>query len=237
MKESSRRYRASLRVAVFDHYGWACACCGSTKRPTIDHVNGDGREHRRELFGSNQGGNTFNLYRWLIASGFPGGFQTLCSSCNASKRDHDHCRLNHQESAIEGAPPATRLAPAASHPDAIWNTGEQLTDEQRQAIVARAHALVGTPYDYAAYIGFALEITGLRTGQQLEAVFRHDTWRVCSADVADAYGFAGIDLTAGLKVPNLVSPADLYDRIARQGGAAGVTGLSTRLSSPGPGGR
>jgi len=138
---------------------------------------------------------------------------------------------------IEGAPPATRLAPAASHPDAIWNTGEQLTDEQRQAIVARAHALVGTPYDYAAYIGFALEITGLRTGQQLEAVFRHDTWRVCSADVADAYGFAGIDLTAGLKVPNLVSPADLYDRIARQGGAAGVTGLSTRLSSPGPGGR
>ncbi len=99
VKESSRRYRASLRVAVFDHYGWACACCGSTKRPTIDHVNGDGREHRRELFGSNQGGNTFNLYRWLIASGFPGGFQTLCSSCNASKRDHDHCRLNHQESA------------------------------------------------------------------------------------------------------------------------------------------
>ncbi len=122
---------------------------------------------------------------------------------------------------IEGAPPATRLAPAASHPDAVWNIGEQLTDGQRQAIVARAHALVGTPYDYAAYIGFALEITGLRTGQQLEAVFRHDTWRVCSADVADAYGFAGIDLTAGLKVPNLVSPADLSVRPDRAAGRRG----------------
>src|SRR5260370_1238814 len=74
---------------------------------------------------------------------------------------------------IEGAPPATRLAPAASHPDAIWNTGEQLTDEQRQAIVARAHALGGTPDDYAAYIGFAVETTGLRPGQPREAGYPH----------------------------------------------------------------
>lgn len=122
---------------------------------------------------------------------------------------------------VEGAPPATRLAPAASHPDAIWNTGETLTGVQRAAITARAHALVGTPYDYAAYIGFALEVIGLKNGKTLEPVFRRDTWRVCSADVADAYGFAGIGLTAGLPYPNLVSPADLYNRIAAQGSAAG----------------
>src|SRR5260370_42687043 len=67
---------------------------------------------------------------------------------------------------IEGAPPATRLAPAASHPDAIWNTGEQLTDEQRQAIVARAHALGGTQYDYAPQIGRGLAVTGRRPAQQ-----------------------------------------------------------------------
>ena len=123
---------------------------------------------------------------------------------------------------IEGAPPATRLAPAASHPDAVWNVGEPLTDALRGAIVARAHALLGTPYDYAAYIGFALEVTGIKTGKELAPEFRHDTWRVCSADVADAYSFAGIDLTAGLKYPNLVSPASLYDRIARQNSAAKV---------------
>ena len=119
---------------------------------------------------------------------------------------------------VEAAPPATRISPAGAHPDAVWNLGEPLTDVQRQAIVARAHALLGTPYDYPAYIGFALEVLKLRTAQQLAPEFVHDRWRVCSADVADEYGFAGIDLTAGLKCPNLVSPADLYDRIAKQNG-------------------
>ena len=117
---------------------------------------------------------------------------------------------------IEAAPPATRLAPAASHPDAVWNLNEPLTDDQRKAIINRAHALLGTPYDYPAYIGFALEVLKLRTAQQLAPEFQHDRWRVCSADVADEYGFAGIDLTSGLRFPNLVSPADLYDRIAQQ---------------------
>ena len=119
---------------------------------------------------------------------------------------------------IEGAPPATRLAPAASHPDAVWNLGEQLTAAQRTMIVARAHALVGEPYDYWAYVGFGLEVLGLRTGKELEPVFKRDKWRVCSAIVADCYAFAGIDLTAGLGYPNLVSPADLYNRIAAQEG-------------------
>ncbi len=135
---------------------------------------------------------------------------------------------------IEAAPPATRLAPAASHPDAIWNlhepltqaqrtaivarAHEPLTQAQRTAIVARAHALLGTTYDYGAYIGLALEILGIKSGKQLDPVFRRDTWRDCSADIADEYGFAGIDLRAGLQYPNLITPANLYDRIAQQAG-------------------
>ncbi len=119
---------------------------------------------------------------------------------------------------IEAAPPATRLAPAASHPDAIWNLHEPLTQAQRTAIVARAHALLGTTYDYGAYIGLALEILGIKSGKQLDPVFRRDTWRDCSADIADEYGFAGIDLRAGLQYPNLITPANLYDRIAQQAG-------------------
>lgn len=121
---------------------------------------------------------------------------------------------------IEAAPPATRLAPAASHSDAVWNLNEPLTDEQRTAIVARAHALVGVPYDYGAYIGLALEILGIKSGKQLDPYFKRDTWRDCSADVADEYGFAGVDLRAGLTYPNLITPADLYDRIARQNATA-----------------
>jgi hypothetical protein len=43
-----------------------------------------------------------------------------------------------------------------------------------------------------------------------------DHWRVCSALVADCYRYAGIHLEAGLKDPNLISPADLYNLIADQ---------------------
>jgi hypothetical protein len=117
---------------------------------------------------------------------------------------------------IEAAPPATRVSPVSSHPDAVWNSAEPKTDDQRIAIVARARALLGCSYDYPAYIGFALEVLKLRTAAQLAPEFKRDHWRVCSADVADEYGFAGIDLTAGLACPNLVSPADLYNRIAQR---------------------
>jgi len=117
---------------------------------------------------------------------------------------------------VEGIPPLARVASANSHPHAVWNARETLTDQQRDAIILRAQALVGCPYDYPAYIGFALETLKIRTGRELDPVFHDDKWRVCSALVADCYAFAGIHIEASLKDPNLVSPADLYDRIAHQ---------------------
>ena len=35
------------------------------------------------------------FYGWLIANGFPPGYQTLCRPCNASKADSPACRLDH----------------------------------------------------------------------------------------------------------------------------------------------
>ena len=118
---------------------------------------------------------------------------------------------------IEAVPPAVRVAPAASRPDAVWNVHYPLTDAQRDAIVARAHALVGCTYDYPAYVGFALEVLKLANGQELDPVFRQDHWRVCSALVADCYAYAGQNLEQGLTYPNLISPADLYNMIAQAG--------------------
>jgi hypothetical protein len=117
---------------------------------------------------------------------------------------------------IEAAPPAARVSPAASHPDAVWNVRFPLTDIQRARICARAHALVGCPYEYPAYVGFALKVLKLRNGAELDPVFKADHWRVSSALVADCYAYAGIRLQAGTKDPNLISPADLYKVIARQ---------------------
>ena len=93
-RESLRARHRRARAAVFGHYGWSCACCGSTRHLQIDHLNGGGTEHRIALFGSRTPG-AYNMYRWLATNGFPGGFQTLCASCNKSKRDGDRCRLSH----------------------------------------------------------------------------------------------------------------------------------------------
>jgi hypothetical protein len=120
---------------------------------------------------------------------------------------------------VEATAPVARVAAADSHPDAVWNVHEPLTDTQRLLVVARAHALVGTRYDWPAHVGFALEILKLDTPDELDPVFRQGRWRVCSALVADCYAFAGISLDTGGD-PNLVSPADLYNRIAEQQQAA-----------------
>jgi hypothetical protein len=117
---------------------------------------------------------------------------------------------------VEAAPPAARVSPAASHPDAVWNVRFPLTGAQRERICARARALVGCPYDYPAYVGFALKVLRPRDGAGLDPVFKADHWRVSSALVADCYAYAGIRLLAGLKDPTLISPDDLYNIIARQ---------------------
>jgi hypothetical protein len=112
VKERSRQYRTSLRAAVFDHYGWACTCCGSTQRPTIDHKNGNGRQHRAELFGDDRNAST-SMYKWIIANGFPADLQTLCRPCNTSKRDRPHCQINHQRS----RPPEKTLVQPPAAPE------------------------------------------------------------------------------------------------------------------------
>ena len=92
-KVSERRSRLSIRQRVLAHYSPTsspcCACCGTTEKLSIDHINGDGAEHRREL---NTSG--IRIYRWLIRENFPLGYQVLCMSCNASKSSGPSCRLH-----------------------------------------------------------------------------------------------------------------------------------------------
>ena len=131
---------------------------------------------------------------------------------------------------IEAMPPVARVSAAASHPDAVWNVRYPLTDAQRDRICARARALAGRPYDYPAYTGFALKVLKIGDGAELDPVFKADHWRVCSALVADCYAYAGIRLETGRKAPRPISPAVLYDLIARQADSA-VIGAARRRSA------
>jgi len=85
-REINRRYRNNVRYRVLAHYSGGepkCACCGveGIVFLTLDHINNDGAQKRRE-HGSKGG---VHYYRKLIREGFPEGYQTLCWNCNAAK--------------------------------------------------------------------------------------------------------------------------------------------------------
>ena len=64
-RDRRRDYRERLKAQVLAVYGASCACCGTTERLTIDHVNGDGGKHRAALFG-HRGGSSVMFWLWLI---------------------------------------------------------------------------------------------------------------------------------------------------------------------------
>lgn len=82
------KYRAQLKSEVLTHYGngkLACVKCGyssNLEALSIDHMNGNGAEHRRGEH--TMGGRPF--YVWLKNNGFPGGYQTLCMNCQFIKK-------------------------------------------------------------------------------------------------------------------------------------------------------
>lgn len=86
VRGNKRRYR-KLRLEAIEHYGGKCACCGEFRIQflTIDHINNDGAEHRREL------GNR-NIYEWLKKNNYPkDGFRVLCYNCNCSIGNYGYC--------------------------------------------------------------------------------------------------------------------------------------------------
>lgn len=88
-RQACRRNVDRLRSQVWDHYGWACKCCGEDNPAffTLDHINNDGAAERKVL--AVNGGVEF--YRILRRRGFPPGYQTLCHNCNTAKGRFGEC--------------------------------------------------------------------------------------------------------------------------------------------------
>ena len=84
-----RQYR-EWREAVINHYGGKCACCSETilEFLSIDHINGGGNKHRKEI-GIPGGGAHF--YKWLIKNNYPAGFRILCMNCNTAMGFFGYC--------------------------------------------------------------------------------------------------------------------------------------------------
>jgi len=91
-RESVQAKRLSLRMDALGYYSHGtmeCACCGNRFLSflTIDHIDNNGAEHRRQIKAAGGSG----LYGWLKRANYPAGFQVLCWNCNCSKaysKDH-----------------------------------------------------------------------------------------------------------------------------------------------------
>lgn len=90
-KEYNKKSTLKLKRLVMDAYGGHCACCGETELVflTIDHINSNGAEHRREI-AAERGSRWLQAgaptYRWLRDNSFPEGFQVLCANCNCGRQ-------------------------------------------------------------------------------------------------------------------------------------------------------
>lgn len=134
-REAARR----LKDRVFQAYGgWQCACCKESEPRflTIDHVNNDGAQHRRQM-GEKRGGRKF--YEWLVTNGFPSGFQVLCMNCNWGKaRNHGVCPHQSPEGSStipkngSTAEASTSAVGSARHPE----EGEDIVTPMQRCMAA-----------------------------------------------------------------------------------------------------
>jgi len=99
-RETAKQRRRGLKREVVEAYsGGACECCNEREIEflTIDHVLGNGAEHRRQLKeekgwdvpASSMAGSHF--YLWLKQNNFPPGFRVLCQNCNSSYGHFGYC--------------------------------------------------------------------------------------------------------------------------------------------------
>jgi hypothetical protein len=89
VKIRQKLYWQELRKKIIDFYSDhtnRCACCGESHFEflTIDHINGGGAKHRREI-------KSGVIYGWLLKNNFPVGFRVLCCNCNSSHGRYGYC--------------------------------------------------------------------------------------------------------------------------------------------------
>jgi hypothetical protein len=86
------------RLAAIEYYGSKCACCGEshTEFLAIDHINGGGNVHRRNL-----GALGSHLFTWLKKNNYPEGFRVLCHNCNQSLGLLGYCPHHEQRDFLD----------------------------------------------------------------------------------------------------------------------------------------
>ena len=79
--------REKRKSEIIEHYSngmMCCAHCGidDLEVLTIDHIEQNGAEHRRQVGIRGKGTDGINLRPWLKRNGYPPGYRVLCFNCN-----------------------------------------------------------------------------------------------------------------------------------------------------------
>ena len=84
-----------IKEETVEAYGSICSCCGEDeiKFLTLDHSNGDGGKHRRELFPNGRPQTGVKFYCKLKNLGYPQdlGLVVLCQNCHLAKDKYGIC--------------------------------------------------------------------------------------------------------------------------------------------------
>jgi len=87
-KEKIAETRRKVKLDTLSHYAGAldvrCAYCEEADLTVLqlDHINGGGRQQRKEMGLASAG---YGFYLKLKKLGYPEGFQVLCANCNIRK--------------------------------------------------------------------------------------------------------------------------------------------------------
>lgn len=89
-----KKYRKNLKTQVLEHYGGKparCVCCREEHLEflCLDHIEGGGTAHRKEVLGLKRGTDYYMIIKSL---GYPDWkLRVLCQNCNAALAFYNYC--------------------------------------------------------------------------------------------------------------------------------------------------
>jgi hypothetical protein len=100
VSECKRNQKLKRRVLNYYSNGTLnCDCCGETSFEflCLDHINGGGSKHRREISGVK------TIYQWVESNEYPIGFRVLCHNCNMSLGFYGYCphQISRENTSLE----------------------------------------------------------------------------------------------------------------------------------------
>lgn len=143
----------------------------------------------------------------------------------------DSCRFTHaylvldNAEAVEAMPRGARLASTSNRVgEAHLYFRLPLTDEQRLTVDEVGRSLVGTPYSFLDYYALGAQQWGLPGGDWARGRVVDSGHMICSQLVDYALAFAGCHLFEDGRLPQDVTPGDLFWRLFEVGSAFRLAG-------------